>query len=255
MLGLIEYPLKFTVIRKNSDKFEVWTLGTISSVGGTGASIYASPPGNNPLKYTDPDGRNNVAINSQYKMNSTNSDGQYLYTAIIAGDPQNTRINEGGCAVTAVANIAHTLESTNSSPTDVNSTATYVNNGEVNWINVGSGLDLVHTPGSGQFTHERYNNQQNDTANNYYSLVKVQYNAANDDHWVGVRGIHTGEDGTVYIIISPTSVNDSGFSANTNSLRYQQGWREGANGDVYVPVEKVNAYQIYSRQIEQNNTE
>jgi hypothetical protein len=57
MLGLIEYPLKFTVIRKNPDKFEVWTLGTMTSVGGTGASVYTFSSGENPLKYTDPDGK------------------------------------------------------------------------------------------------------------------------------------------------------------------------------------------------------
>jgi hypothetical protein len=57
MLGLIEYPLKSTVIRKNPNKFEVWTLGTVTSVGGTGASIYAFVSGEKSVKYTDPDGR------------------------------------------------------------------------------------------------------------------------------------------------------------------------------------------------------
>jgi hypothetical protein len=57
MLGLREYPLKLTVTPKNPDKCEAWTLGTITSVGGTGASIYAFLSGDNPVKYTDPDGR------------------------------------------------------------------------------------------------------------------------------------------------------------------------------------------------------
>jgi hypothetical protein len=57
MLGLTEHPLKPTVTRKNPDTFEVWTLGTITSVGGTGASIDAFLSGEKPVKYIDPDGR------------------------------------------------------------------------------------------------------------------------------------------------------------------------------------------------------
>ncbi|MDR1107355.1 MAG: hypothetical protein LBL44_13445 [Treponema sp.] len=182
-------------------------------------------------------------------MNSTNSNNQHLYTNPITNSNPVKLIWEEGCAITAIANLAFTL-GLNDDPIDVNANNNYVTNGGVSWLNVSMGLGLTLTPGTGQFTHTIYNTQESDTANNFYTIVKVQYNAANSDHWVGVRGIHTGSDGTEYIVISPTSVNDSGFANNPNSVRYQQGWREGTNGDVYVPVNKITAYKIYSAPIE-----
>jgi hypothetical protein len=77
MLGLTEHPLKPTVTRKNPDTFEVGTLGTITSVGGTGASIYAFLSGEKPVKYTDPDG-NRVVQKLKFLNNSNIFEEEFL---------------------------------------------------------------------------------------------------------------------------------------------------------------------------------
>jgi hypothetical protein len=201
--------------------------------------------GNNPVKYTDPDGRDNVPIESTYRMNSTNNLGEYVYSAIITDDPEDTRIYAGGCAVTDVANLASTI-GMDADPTSINATNGYVVNGDVMWTTVADGLGMSLNDDPGRFSHEMYNAQENDGGNNYYSLIKVQYNAANSPHWVGVRGIDT-IGGVDYVIISPTSEHDDPVG-NLGPSRTGQGWIR-QNGNVYVPVEQTTAYRIFSRPI------
>jgi hypothetical protein len=202
--------------------------------------------GNNPVKYIDPDGRDNVPIESTYLMNARNDAGGYIYTNIITNDPEDTRIYAGGCAITNVANLASTI-GVDADPTSINATGGYVDNGDLVWTAVAAGLGLSLNSGSGQFTHEMYNTQENDSENNYYSLIKVRYNSANAPHWVGVRGIET-IGGVDYINISPTSENDDP-DGDLGPSRTGQGWIR-QNGNVYVPVERTTEYRIYSRPID-----
>jgi hypothetical protein len=175
-------------------------------------------------------------------MNTKDDADQYIYTDIITGDPDGTPINEGGCAITDVANLASTIGE-DADPTSINTTEGYVVNGDVVWTAVAGGLDMSLDSGSGQFSHETYNTQGNDGANNYYSLVKVQYDSANSPHWVGVRGIDT-INGIDYVIISPTSENDDP-TGGLGPGRTGQGWIR-QNDNVYVPVERTTEYRIFS---------
>jgi hypothetical protein len=196
----------------------------------------------NPLKYTDPDGNDNVPILSTYLMNAVNDAGEYVYADIISGDPSGTLIYESGCAITDVANLASTLGK-NVDPASINTTDGYVVDGEVAWDVVADGLGLSLNSDVGQFSHGMYDAQGNDRATNYYSLIKVRYNSANSPHWVGVQGIET-IGGIDYVTISPTSVNDNPADILGPS-RTGQGWIR-RNGNVYIPVEETTEYRIFS---------
>jgi hypothetical protein len=202
--------------------------------------------GGNSKEYTDPDGRDNVPIESTYLMNATNNAGGYVYTDIITGDPENARIYAGGCAITDVANLASTI-GVDANPISINTTNGYVVAGDVVWTTVANGLGMSLNDGSGQFSHGMYNTQENDGANNYYSLIKVQDDSANSPHWVGVRGIET-IGGIDYINISPTSESDNPVG-NLGPSRTGQGWIR-QNGNVYVPVDRTTEYRIFSRPID-----
>ena len=200
---------------------------------------------NNPVHYIDPDGRTNVAINSTYKMNSKTGNN-YDYNYYIAGtsnDKEDNKIYRSGCAITALANLASTL-GLSYNPTQLNN-ETFVNSsGNVKWDEAAIEFSMNYKDGEIPFTYEMYDQQENDTTNNYYTVIKVQYcSNANSPHWVGVIGKET-VDGIDYFVISPTSTNDSSVSAG--SLRYAQGWKKNSAGEILVPVDKVRAYRIYS---------
>ena len=200
----------------------------------------------NPVMYTAPDGKFNVAIDSTYKMNTMNG-STYLHNFKISGTdiPFYTK----GCAITAIANLASTL-GLSFNPSQLNN-ETYVNSaGNVEWNNVAPEFDLNVTVSNTPFTYEMYDEQENDTANNYYTIIRVQYdnNPDQNHHWVGVTGKET-VDGVDYFVISPTSVNDSNVSPN--SIRGIQGWKKNSNDEILVPVDKVKAYRSYSAPVEE----
>ena len=164
-----------------------------------------------------------------------------LYNFNISGT--DIPFHEKGCAITAISNLASTL-GLSFNPSQLNN-STYVNSvGNVKWKNVASefGVDVTisYTP----FTYAIYDEQENDSQHNYYTIIRVQYDTNPDEHhhWVGVNGKET-VDGIDYFVISPTSVNDSNITST--SLRGIQGWKKNSNNEILVPVNKVKEYRTY----------
>jgi hypothetical protein len=201
--------------------------------------------GNNPVKLVDPDGEANLPVQTKYLMNAVYS----IWGNEIIRGTTNTLIRDGGCAITGVANIIVTLGFLQSqNPRDVNRLPGIVANGAVQWTTNPALSNFVLTKVSrtdGRFTHAIYNQQENDYSREYATLVKVQYEATGNDHWVGVKGIDT-EGGQDYIIIAPTSKND--YNVGPNTVRYGQGWIQ-KNGNILVPVERTSAYVTFSRSL------
>ena len=203
---------------------------------------------NNPVHYIDPDGRTNVAITSTYKMNST-TNGLLDYTQRIKGTtgPINkNRIADAGCAITAIANLASML-GFDYTPATVNS-GNLVSGGDVQWKKAADTFGLSFSSGEVPFTYAMFDEQENDSLHNYYTIIRVQYdtNPDEDHHWVGVNGKET-VDGIDYFVISPTSVNDSNITST--SLRGIQGWKKNSNNEILVPVNKVKEYRVFSEAV------
>ena len=203
---------------------------------------------NNPIHYTDPDGRTNVAITSTYKMNST-TNGLLDYIQRIKGTtgPINkNRIADAGCAITAIANLASML-GFDYTPATVNS-GNLVSDGDVQWKKAADTFGLSFSSGEVPFTYAMFDEQENDSQHNYYTIIRVQYdtNPDEDHHWVGVNGKET-VDGIDYFVISPTSVNDSNITST--SLRGIQGWKKNSNNEILVPVNKVKEYRVFSEAV------
>jgi RHS repeat-associated protein len=196
--------------------------------------------GNNPVKYTDPDGGVNIPATSYYVMNGITS--PWRATAI-KGDPDYT-IGIGGCAITAAANLM-TRMGFAQTPLDVNTT-TYLNaRGEVDWAAVGRAVTMTGYRANGKFTHAQWRKQERSVTDIYITLVNVNWGGGSD-HWVGVEGIETIE-GTDYLIVSHTSVND--LAVGRNSPRIRQGWvtKGGENTfpKILVPVDKIKGYVTF----------
>jgi hypothetical protein len=101
-----------------------------------------------------------------------------------------------------------------------------------------------------QLTHDILKSQNADKKIGYFTLVNVNYNSKGSDHWVGVIGMET-IDGTDYLKVSPTSVNDS--AVGKESLRGKQGWRKNSEGDILVPTSETKGYVNFTKEINNEN--
>ena len=150
-----------------------------------------------------------------------------------------------GCAVIAVSDMLSV------SPELINEE--YVENGIIQWYKIaqdnGTTVDKQNLP----FSKETFYSQEEDLYNNYQTLVNVNYDKDNHDHWVGVKGIKTiGKED--YVIITPTSINDKMTTYDTwnyygnndgglfySDSRLEKGWKI-VNGEVLVPVSETKGY-------------
>ena len=191
--------------------------------------------GNNPVKYTDPDGRMQFQVQEKYKMQD--GDWKNVELSGTAGGKANT-LEYVGCAVTVAANLLSTAGLPDYDPAKVNDD--FVSNGLVSWEDVGEKVRMeVEAVRNSEFTGSVFAKQYADKNTGYLTLVNVNYDAKGSDHWVGVIGMET-IDGTDYLKVSPTSVNDS--AVGKDSLRGKQGWRKNSEGDILVPTSETKGY-------------
>ena len=171
-------------------------------------------------------------------------------------------ISRYGCAIACVANLLS--DTTNFTPSDINNK--YVTkDGNVDWNKVGKDNGYtVDIHRNEFFTREIMSKQMSDKKNTYKTAVKVKYNDAGDDHWVGVAGM-TSLDGKDYLIITGSSVNDSylgnGLSWNKETEKYEytdtnnrqgKGWKF-VNGQILVPVENTTDYINFTKPAPEGN--
>jgi RHS repeat-associated protein len=193
--------------------------------------------GNNPVKYTDPDGRVVLPIPSQYLMQN--------YTGTIPAG--NGQIQESGCAIMLGANIAHAAGAIDITPDAIRLNEDNFNSTGLRWGNALSGTNV--TPGprlNSQLSVATYN-ELDASATEYYIGIMVNYtgNAANE-HWVGVTGTYS-EEGVDYFVISGTSVNDSNMGNNPGgNNRGGMGWRNVEGVGTVVPTDAVTAYRVFT---------
>ena len=176
--------------------------------------------------------------------------GQTWSEFIIPYDGRRMRI--GGCAITLAGNIAYTRNNaTTVTP------GTIVGNA-ANFDTRGNGmLWTVALNGTGVSYEARRDvdngaefqtafNQYNASTTEYFIGIKVDYDGdPNHEHWVGATAIEPLDDGNLYVRISRTSTNDNATWQGT--LRGDRGWRTDNDGNIYVPLNRVQGYVVYSR--------
>jgi len=194
--------------------------------------------GNNPVRYTDPDGEKNIPILAVYTMNEPGSE---WFNTPLTNDPDiNNTIGSAGCAVTAMADLSHTIGG-NLNPKSIN--ASCVTNGNVNWDLVASALGLGNLGKTSEpLTKDQFYEQESSNID-YYTFVNVNYESSGKEHWVGVKGFKTigGKD---YFSITGTSMNDKNDGFFPSGNRGMQGWIKDGN-NIYVPVDQVKEYQRF----------
>ena len=189
--------------------------------------------GNNPIKYTDPDGKIQFQVQAKYTMQNPSWGSRNLKGT---AERSNT-LARSGCAVTLVANLFNTLGVGDMNPAKVNKS--FVTNGSVNWDAVGESLGMnVEAVKGKELTVDTLSKQHGDSSKGYLTFVNVNYDSGKHDHWVGVTGATT-IDGKDYLSISNTSDNDS--AVGKDDLRGKQGWIE-RNGKILVPVSETKGY-------------
>lgn len=197
--------------------------------------------GNNPIKYTDPDGRIQFQVQAKYTMQDTNWGSRQL----TGTTEESNTLAKAGCAVTLAANLFNTLGFSDYNPAKVNKE--FVTSGAINWESVGKKLGMqVEAVKNTQLTKSILNKQNQDKNTGYLTFVNVNYESGNHDHWVGVTGI-TQKDGKDYLIISQTSENDN--AVGKDNLRGKQGWLKDDNGNILVPVSETKGYLNFKASI------
>ena len=194
--------------------------------------------GNNPVKYTDPDGKIQIPAEAQYLMNSTDD----MYKIALNGEEQYS-IGNAGCAIACGSNFTATYTmSYHLSPIQINDT--YVKDGSLQWAALAKDYGFNAEKFSGQFSKTIYDKQDQDSTKQYTTFVNVNYDSAKQDHWVGVQGIETikGKD---YIKISPTSRYDS--AVGPEDSRCKQGGIRNSAGEILVPVDQTKGYVNFTR--------
>lgn len=166
------------------------------------------------------------------------------------------RMRTGGCAITLAGNIAytHTNGTTASTPGTIVADPNNFNSiGEIRWATALTDItnlsigERVNITNGAEF--EAVFNQLDASTTEYYVGIKVNYNGSGD-HWVGASAIVT-RGGSQFVQISRTSIHDSAVTIDTAlNHRNSLGWQtegEGANQTIYVPLDCVQAYRVFTR--------
>ena len=206
----------------------------------TNCNLYAYGA-NNPVKYTDPDGRIQFVVHAKYIMQDSNWGSEQLKGT----SGEFNTLAYKGCAVTLAANLFYSLGFTDYTPEKVN--MNFVTNGSIDWEAVGKTLGMkVDAVKNTQFSKAIFNKQYMDRNTGYMTFVNVNYDSDTHDHWVGVAGF-TQKDGIDYLIISQTSENDSALGKD--DCRTNQGWIKDTNGNILVPVSETKGYVNFKAKV------
>ena len=158
-------------------------------------------------------------------------------------------IETSGCAVICVSNM---LEK---SPSEINKT--YVLKGDIQWDRIAKDIGAELKVENTSFTKRDFYQQASDTDYYYTTFINVNWNDANSDHWVILKGMTT-INGKDYYIITPSSDNDWVITNNTIKIkngayyydahgnnRSGKGWIN-ENGQVLIPIDQVKRYVSFS---------
>jgi hypothetical protein len=214
---------------------------TVNS-GGSGlifVQIYVF--GDNPLKYTDPDGNEIKAFTSFHKMNT----GDWKDEPV--GNSSNVEANfmrKIGCAVTGLANAINTLLGTNMNPSDINKAQYFPETGsdsvrsDIYFDQVSSDNGLSHTVVNNNFKERLADLKGDSKINAILAFVKYS-NSSGAGHYVGVNET-VNINGVDYIEISPTSSNDTNANARKSS------WLFSGN-KTYVPLSDIKRLDVLTK--------
>jgi hypothetical protein len=219
-----------------------FTLGTANSACPVFFCARISGIQANPLKYTDPDGRdiNKLFSYSQmgnYPWRETNINGT------------SSKMKDLGCAITGMANVF--TASLNSRGGDTYHTRSLITPDTLNNSNYfysgTDNLDWRTAAASVGMTASRSKPGNSDTAiasllsaymstKKLFVLIQVPITTSNggSDHWVGVDGpLELDGNNILWAKVSPTSSNDNGNRLNNSN------WRQGSDGSMYIDVLSV----------------
>jgi len=186
---------------------------------------------NNPVYYTDPDGKIQYPIMSLHKMQDLGNE------TTLNGSSE--LMKDAGCAVAAVSNML------NASMDHINER--YVDNGNLNWQKVADdyGWNLERTDNQ-QFSKDVFDKQSKNKEGDFYTILNVNYTpeGKKGDHWVGLQNI-VSIDGKDYAVIGASSKNDSSISTGKYADRKGRGWKMDEHGNIMVPLDQTKGYRTY----------
>jgi hypothetical protein len=153
--------------------------------------------------------------------------------------------SKSSCAIMSVSDVF------DESPEYINDN--YVKNGIISWTKVAEDHKQTADREFEPFTKDIYLSQVDDTDNTYQTLVNVNYDKQNHDHWVGVKDVVTINNQD-YVVINPTSINDkmttydvvNYYEGKKGEIYYpdsrlEKGWIV-VNGEILVPVKETKGY-------------
>ncbi len=193
---------------------------------------------NDPVNFKDRSGLDQIAVSGDKLMQDKS-----WRDIVIKGTTD--IFSKASCAIIAVSDVF------DESPIYINDN--YVENGIINWNKIAEEHDQTAERKYDPFTKDLFLSQIDDAEKTYQTLVDVNYDSTNHDHWVGVKDVVTINNQD-YVVITPTSVNDKmttydswnyydGKTGKTyySDSRFQQGWIV-VNGEVLVPVKETKGY-------------
>ena len=193
---------------------------------------------NDPVNFLDISGLEQIAVNGNNLMqdkawkNKKLKDTDYAFVT-------------SSCAIMSVSDVF------NENPEYVNDN--YVHNGCLDWYEAAESHNQKAERKYSSFTKDVFLNQLDDTEKVYQTLVNVNYDSTNHDHWVGVKDVTT-LNAKDYVVINPTSINDkmttydvwNYYDDKKGSIYYsdsrlEKGWIV-VKGEVLVPVSETKGY-------------
>ena len=193
---------------------------------------------NDPVNFKDRSGLDQIAVDGDNLM----QDKTWREKKLKDSDSE---FNTSSCAIMAVSDVF------DESPIYINDN--YVKDGIIIWTKIAEDHNQTAEREFTSFTKDIFLAQLDDTDNTYQTLVNVNYDKENHDHWVGLKDVVTigNKD---YVVINPTSINDKMTTYDVlnyffekkgdtyySDLRLEKGWIV-VNGEVLVPVKETKGY-------------
>ena len=129
----------------------------------------------------------------------------------------------------------------------------FVKNGIIIWNEVAEKHNQTAERKFTSFTKDIFLSQVDDTDKTYQTLVNVNYDTKNHDHWVGLKDVVTINNKD-YVVINPTSINDKMITYDVlnyysdkqgetyySDKRLEKGWIV-VKGEILVPVKETKGY-------------
>ena len=193
---------------------------------------------NDPVNFKDCSGLDQIAVNGDNLMQDKVWRDKKLKDT-------DDNFSKSSCAIMSVSDVF------DESPEYINDN--YVKNGIISWTKVAEDHKQTADREFEPFTKDIYLSQVDDTDNTYQTLVNVNYDKQNHDHWVGVKDVVTINNKD-YVVINPTSINDKMTTYDVWNYyddkkgetyypdsRLEKGWIV-VNGEILVPVKETKGY-------------